>query len=111
VIAQAGADANSLNRTTIDNRLRISRRKTTDYSPTLSKMEQALQVVGGRLEAVERQPTRTFTPAGLRAEIDAVACSAVSVASRPFICGEPQSLHSSRCGQRATRPPVEFSRA
>ena len=55
-----------------------------DYSPTLGKMEQALQVIAGRLEAVERQPALTLTPASFRAEIDAVAQGAVSVVSRPF---------------------------
>lgn len=54
-----------------------------DYSPTLGKMEQALQVIARRLEAVERQPALTLTPASFRAEIEAVARSAVHVVSRP----------------------------
>src|SRR4051794_27438739 len=54
-----------------------------DYSPTLGKMEQALQVIARRLEAVECQPALTLTPARFRAEIDAVARSAVNVVSRP----------------------------
>jgi hypothetical protein len=54
-----------------------------DYSPTLGQMEQALQAIAGRLEAVERQPALMLTPASFRMEIDTVARSAVSVVSRP----------------------------
>jgi hypothetical protein len=55
-----------------------------DYSPTLGKMEMALQTIAKRLEAVERQPVLTLTPARFRAEMDAVAQSAVSFVSRPL---------------------------
>jgi hypothetical protein len=56
-----------------------------DYSPTLGQMEKALQVIAGRLEAIERQPALTLTPARFRTEIDSVASGAVSVISRLFI--------------------------
>ena len=56
-----------------------------DYSPTLGKMEQALRVIARRLEAVERQPALTLTPASFRTEIDAVSRAAASSASRPFV--------------------------
>jgi hypothetical protein len=56
-----------------------------DYSPTLGQMEKALQAIAGRLEAVERQPALTLTPARFRTEIDTVAHGAVSTISRPFI--------------------------
>jgi Family of unknown function (DUF6118) len=56
-----------------------------DYSPTLGQMEQALQAIAARLEAVERQPALTLTPARFRTEIDSVASGAVSTISRPFI--------------------------
>jgi hypothetical protein len=56
-----------------------------DYSPTLGQMEKALQVIAGRLEAVEQQPALTLTPARFRTEIDSVAHDAVSTISRPFI--------------------------
>jgi hypothetical protein len=55
-----------------------------DYSPTLGKMEKALQAIAGRLEAVERQPALRLTPASFRSEIDNVALSVVGAASRPF---------------------------
>ena len=55
-----------------------------DYSPTLGKMEKALQAIAGRLDAVERQPALTLTPASFRAEIDRVALSVVDTVSRPF---------------------------
>jgi hypothetical protein len=55
-----------------------------DYSPTLGKMEQALQAIAGRLEAVERQPALMLTPASFRTEIDAVSRAAASNVSRPF---------------------------
>jgi hypothetical protein len=55
-----------------------------DYSPTLGKMEQALQAIAERLEAVERQPALTLTPASFRTEIDAVSRAAASNVSRPF---------------------------
>ena len=44
-----------------------------DYSPTLGQMEKALQAIAGRLEAIERQPALTLTPARFRTEIDSVA--------------------------------------
>jgi hypothetical protein len=56
-----------------------------DYSPTLGKMEQALQAIAARLEAVERQPALMLTPASFRVEIDTVARSAVTVVSRPVV--------------------------
>jgi len=56
-----------------------------DYSPTLGQMEKALRTIAGRLEAVERQPALTLTPARFRTEIDSVAHGAVSTISRPFI--------------------------
>ena len=56
-----------------------------DYSPTLGQMEKALRTIAGRLEAVERQPALTLTPARFRTEIDSVAHGAVSAISRPFI--------------------------
>jgi hypothetical protein len=56
-----------------------------DYSPTLGKMEQALQAIAGRLEAVERQPALMLTPASFRMEIDTVVRSAVTVVSRPVV--------------------------
>ena len=56
-----------------------------DYSPTLGQMEKALRAIAGRLEAVERQPALTLTPARFRTEIDSVAHGAVSAISRPFI--------------------------
>ena len=56
-----------------------------DYSPTLGQMEKALQAIAGRLDAVERQPALTLTPARFRTEIDSVAHGAVSTISRPFI--------------------------
>jgi hypothetical protein len=56
-----------------------------DYSPTLGKMEQALQVIAERLEAVERQPALTLTPASFRTEIDAVARVAADTVSLPFV--------------------------
>lgn len=56
-----------------------------DYSPTLGKMEQTLQTIAERLEAVERQPALTLTPARFRTEIDAVARAAASSASQPFV--------------------------
>jgi hypothetical protein len=56
-----------------------------DYSPTLGQMEKTLQIIAGRLEAVERQPALTLTPARFRTEIDSVAAGAVSTISRPFI--------------------------
>jgi hypothetical protein len=56
-----------------------------DYSPTLGQMEKALQAIAGRLEALERQPALTLTPARFRTEIDSVASGAVSTISRPFI--------------------------
>jgi len=56
-----------------------------DYSPTLGQMEKALQAIAGRLEAVERQPALTLTPARFRDEIDSIAHGAVSAISRPFI--------------------------
>jgi Family of unknown function (DUF6118) len=55
-----------------------------DYSPTLGKMEQALQAIAERLEAVRRQPALTLTPASFRTEIDAVSRAAASNVSRPF---------------------------
>ncbi len=55
-----------------------------DYSPTLGKMEKALQAIAGRLEAVERQPALRLTPASFRSEIDNVALSVVGAAGRPF---------------------------
>ena len=48
-------------------------------------MEKALRTIAGRLEAVERQPALTLTPARFRTEIDSVAHGAVSTISRPFI--------------------------
>jgi len=56
-----------------------------DYSPTLGQMEKALWTIAGRLEAVERQPALTLTPARFRTEIDSVAHGAVSAINRPFI--------------------------
>jgi Family of unknown function (DUF6118) len=56
-----------------------------DYSPTLGKMEQALRAIAGRLEAVERQPALTLTPASFRAEIDAVARDVAGTVSLPFV--------------------------
>jgi hypothetical protein len=55
-----------------------------DYSPTLGKMEKALQAIAGRLETVEQQPALRLTPASFRTEIDSVALSVVGTASRPF---------------------------
>jgi hypothetical protein len=55
-----------------------------DYSPTLGKMEKALQVIAGRLEAVESHPAMTLTPASFRTEINTVARSVVSTVSQPF---------------------------
>ncbi len=55
-----------------------------DYSPTLGKMEKALQAIAGRLEAVERQPALRLTPASFCTEIDNVALSVAGAASRPF---------------------------
>jgi hypothetical protein len=55
-----------------------------DYSPRLGKMEQALQAIAERLEAVERQPALMLTPASFRTEIDAVSRAAASNVSRPF---------------------------
>jgi hypothetical protein len=40
-----------------------------DYSPTLGKMEQALQAIAGRLEAVERAPALAVTPADQAGEL------------------------------------------
>jgi hypothetical protein len=56
-----------------------------DYSPTLGKMEQALQAIAGRLDAIEHQPALTLTPASFRAEIDTVAGVAAGTVSRPFV--------------------------
>ena len=56
-----------------------------DYSPTLGKMEQALQAIAGRLEAVERQPALTLTPASFRTEIETVARVVAGTVSLPFV--------------------------
>jgi len=56
-----------------------------DYGLTLGQMEKALQDIAGRLEAVERQPALTMTPARFQAEIEAVAQGAVTVVSQPFV--------------------------
>ncbi len=49
-----------------------------DYTLTLGKMEKALGVIAGRLEAVERQPAMQMTGASLRAELDTAAQDAAS---------------------------------
>jgi hypothetical protein len=55
-----------------------------DYSPTLGTMEKALRTIAVRMEAVERQPALTLTPASFRTEIDSVARSVAGTASQPF---------------------------
>jgi len=55
-----------------------------DYSPTLGKMEKALQAIAGRLDRMERAPALAMTPASFRTEIDSVAFSVVATASQPF---------------------------
>ena len=67
-----------------------------DYSPTLGQMEKALRTIAGRLEAVERQPALTLTPARFRTEIDSVASGAVSAISRPFI----EAVHEAQAAAR-----------
>jgi hypothetical protein len=56
-----------------------------DYSPTLGKMERALQAIAERPGAVERQPALTLTPASFRAEIETVARVAAGTVSLPFV--------------------------
>ncbi len=64
-----------------------------DYSPTLGRMEQALQTTAARLQAIERTPVLSMTPATLGADIDQVAQATVSVVSQPFRQGMAE-LHS-----------------
>ena len=56
-----------------------------DYSPTLGRMEQALRVIAGRLEAVERQPALRLTPASFQGELDAAARAAATAVSQPLV--------------------------
>lgn len=49
-----------------------------DYTLTLGKMEKALGIIAGRLEAVERQPALQMTAARLGAELDMAAQAAAS---------------------------------
>ena len=52
-----------------------------DYTLTLGRMEKALGVVAGRLEAVERQPALQVTGASLGMELNAAARSATDTLS------------------------------
>ena len=52
-----------------------------DYTLTLGRMEKALGVVAGRLEAVERQPALQVTGASLGSELNAAARSATNTLS------------------------------
>jgi hypothetical protein len=67
-----------------------------DYSPTLGKMEQALQAIAGRLEAIEHQPALTLTPATFRAEIDTVARVVAGTVSLPFVNAVHQVQRTAR---------------
>lgn len=58
-----------------------------DYSPTLGAIAKELQVVTARLQAIERTPVLSMTPASLGADIDQVAQTTVSVVSQPFLHG------------------------
>jgi hypothetical protein len=67
-----------------------------DYSPTLGRMEQALQAIAGRLAAIETAPSLAMTPANLRVEIEAVAQGAASVVSQPFVTAVREARDTAR---------------
>jgi hypothetical protein len=64
----------------------------------LGQIEKALRTIAGRLEAMERQPALTLTPASFRTEIDSVAHGAVSSISRPFIEAVQEARAAARPG-------------
>ena len=55
-----------------------------DYSPTLGAMAKELKAVSARLDGIEQHPALRMTPASYRREIEALARSTATVASRPY---------------------------
>ena len=55
-----------------------------DYSPTLGAMAKELKTVSARLDGIEQHPALRMTPASYRREIEALAQSTATVASRPY---------------------------
>lgn len=73
-----------------------ARQTGPDYSPTLGRMEQALQTTAARLQAIERTPVLSMTPATLGADIDQVAQATVGVVSQPFRQGTAELRSTAR---------------